>query len=99
MTWHHLPASVSPSVRAAVALNGLHIRAGCFFGTEAAFVAKLAADDDAHKTACYMAALVLSKLQLRTGEPNDTDDHRESIADIPQCDDAGKPFYSAQGRA
>jgi hypothetical protein len=44
--------------------DGVFIRAGCFFGSEAEFVAKLERDDDAAKTAEYMAALALAKMRF-----------------------------------
>jgi hypothetical protein len=39
----------------------IHVRAGCFFGDEAAFLSKLDADNDARKTRQYRAALELAR--------------------------------------
>ena len=44
--------------------DGVFIRAGCFFGSEAEFIAKLERGDDAAKTAEYMAALALAKMRF-----------------------------------
>lgn len=47
--------------------TGIHIRAGCFFGTEKQFIVKLKCDGDAQKTKIYTMALDLAKLQFAYG--------------------------------
>ena len=47
--------------------GGIHVRAGCFFGDRAAFLAKLHADGDPVKTRHYEAALALAEMILTEG--------------------------------
>ena len=42
--------------------DGIHVRAGCFFGNEKQFIEKLESDEDNAKTKIYKAALSLAKM-------------------------------------
>ena len=45
-------------------VDGIYVRAGCFFGTEFEFVERLKLGGDGRKTKVYLAALNLAKLQF-----------------------------------
>lgn len=44
----------------------IYVRAGCFFGDESAFIAKLESDADSRKTRQYLAALELARVVLQS---------------------------------